>query len=110
MKRDQYGRAFLTGDENGPNDLTCMKCDNVAYTQGNPFGVHVFEFTRGDMPGHASAFALCGPCAISLWEFLSPELAATPGYLARKDQHDASVSAARMKWNERACEHEQLEP
>lgn len=109
MKQDKYGRWFMDGTEDKPGDLKCLRCGRVPYTSGNPYGTYIFTFTRGDKPGAQAGFAVCDPCAVDLWEYLTPGLTDNPGYIAAKDQHQAAVPDYRKQWNERACEHEQIE-
>lgn len=108
MQTDDFGRPFLDGSEDGPNDLRCLKCGNIPYLQGNPFGTCIFEFSRGDAPDLHSAFALCDPCVLEFWEWTSPMLTTHPGYIAKKDQHAAAIPDFKREWNRRAPDDEQV--
>lgn len=108
MQTDNWGRQFLTGQEQGPTDLRCLKCNRTPYLVGNPYGTTVFEFSRADAPHDISAFALCDECAIGLWEHLTPEIATNPAYIAKKDQHMAAIPQFREHWNSEACPEEQI--
>lgn len=99
----------MTGEEDGPNDLTCFKCGKIPYLSGNPYGTHILDVHRADDPHRKSAIVLCDPCAIDMWEYLTPGIAKDPHYIAGKDQHTAGIPDMKRHWNERACEHEQIE-
>lgn len=105
---DEWGRTYLDGSEEGPSDLVCLRCGMVPFRNGNPFGTTLFEFSRGDTPGHLGCFALCGPCAIAFWEWATPTLTLEPRYIAQKDQHAAAIPDFVALWNSRAPEWEQI--
>jgi hypothetical protein len=109
MQTDKWGRQFLDGEEDGPADLRCIKCNQVCYQQGNPFGTTVFEFSRGDDPNGISAFAFCDPCAVKFWEWVTPMLTTNPAYIAARDQHMAAIPEFIKRWNALAPEEWQRE-
>ncbi len=100
MQRDSYNRPWIRGDEPGPADLICFRCGEVPYTQGSPWGATVIEETRAADIHRSGAFALCSPCAIAMHEWLHPEMATSPRYLAAKDQHMASLPDQIRAWND----------
>lgn len=106
MRLDRFGRPFIDGTERSPNDMVCLKCRATPYKQGNPYGVHVFEFQRADQPHNVCAYVLCDTCSIAMWEFLSPELLDMPGYTALKDQHMAAIPEFIEHWNTKAGDDE----
>jgi hypothetical protein len=104
MKNDRWGRPHMDGTEECPNDARCFRCGKIPYKQGNPYGAYVIEFYRADHartmgPGWRSVVAMCSPCAIAMFEWLHPDMANDPAYIAKKDQAMAAIPKFRDMWN-----------
>lgn len=109
MQKDKFGRNFLRGGESCPNDIRCFRCGEIPYTQGNPYGVTIFEYSRADDPTRVSGFALCSPCTITMFEWLHPDMATNPTYIAAKDQAVAAIPAFIERWNSEAPEGHRID-